>query len=249
MLSSSVRSRGERTSLAVKKGREMRNAPQPTSVAYAPWGSGDREWLVDRQRIAAEWLTTQARRDGSQIVVQGTAHARDYREDSGPMGVLAREGRVATYKSPVGPGATYAHHADIKLLAAAMSTAEGHALVVTELPTLPLDGWAQATGATNLASGAATVDSRTAEQIALFNSFVGQLYNGWSHKEVRRRASGHYLPKLVETGMSYTDFVGSLLAVAPAYLADRADIAEMTRALPPVWAEQALNLREYWSRG
>lgn len=63
-----------------------------------------------------------------------------------------------------------------------------------------------ATGAINLGTGEVTADERTQAQVSMLESFVGLLYNGWSHKEVGRRASAHFLPLLVASGTSYPVF-------------------------------------------
>lgn len=80
----------------------------------------------------------------------------------------------------------------------------------------------------------------------MIEAFTDQLYNGWAHKQVGRRASAHYLPKLAESGMSYDVFVGSLLALDPAHLDSNRDIEEMYKALPAAWAEQRSALRNAW---
>jgi len=223
------------TSATVGKDAQMRCTDPPKAAAWAPWLDGDRDWLMRRDAVAAQWLIKAARKEGSSLVVQGTSHANDYRDNRGPLGQLARKGKVATYRSPVGHGATYAHHADIRLLANAMTTADGRSLVATEIPNVPLHGWAMAVSAINLHTGEPTVDTRTAEQVELVEAFVDQLYNGWSHKQVGRRASAYYLPKLAESGMIYAEFVGSVVALDPAHLDSNSDIEAMRKALPPRW--------------
>ncbi|WP_322920376.1 hypothetical protein [Nocardioides renjunii] len=217
----------------------------PTAAAWAPWADGRRDWLIDRVELSAKWLSDRAVLDGSHIVLQVRSHAADYRRDDGPIAHLAREGAVATYKSRVGHGATFVDSPDIRLMATAMSTAAGHALAATELPTCPLIGWAMATGAVNLATGEVTADTRTPTQIDTLAIFISHLYNGWAHKQVGRRASAHYLPKLADSGMTYVVFLGSMLASAPRYLDSRSDIAEMKRALPPAWRAEAEQVAAY----
>lgn len=225
----------------------MSTEPNVTAAAWAPWGDGDREWLLRRDKVAGAWLAARSRADGSALVVQAASHARQVRESGGVEGLLAQAGAsVATYRSPAGPGATYLSHANIKLLATAMHTARGHAIAVTELPTLPLRGWAMAVGAVDLSTNEVTQDTRTDEQRKMLDLFVSQLYNGWSHKEVGRRASAYYLPKLADSGMSYAEFVGTLLAIAPGHLDSQSDIEDMTKALPPNWEAERLGLTRSW---
>lgn len=221
--------------------------PQPRETAWAPWRR-DRDWLIRRDQLAARWLVDRGKTEGSQLVVQGTSHADDYRDGDGAVAHLARAGKVATYRSPVGAGATFVPNADIRLLATGIGTARGHSLVATESPTFPLVGWAMATGAVNLETGERTEDTRTAEQIEMVEAFADQLYNGWSHQQVGRRASAYYLPKLAESGMSYEVFVGSLLAVDPGHLDSNPDIDAMKKALPPAWRQQQEALVMAWRR-
>jgi hypothetical protein len=212
-----------------------------------PWCDGDRDWLLRRDQLAGAWLIGQAQTDGSPIVVQTTTDARGVRNSDGVDGQLARSGAsVATYRSSAGSGATYVSLADIKLLATAMRTARGHAIAVTETPALPVQGWAMAVGAVNLSTGQVTEDTRTEEQRSMLKLFVGQLYNGWSHKQVGRRASAYYLPKLAESGMSYSEFVGALLALDPKHLDSNSDIDDMKKALPPIWEVERAALAKTW---
>jgi hypothetical protein len=211
----------------------------PRAAAWAPWDDGNRDWLMSRDKIAVDWLAKRATTDCSPIVVQVPSHADEYCRDDGPRGQLARAGSIATYKSPVEHGATFVDKPDIRLMATAMSTAAGHALAATEQPTCPLAGWAMAVGALNLATGDVTPDTRTADQKKILDHFISQLYNGWSHKQVGRPASAHWLPKLAASGMTYVTFLGSLLADAPRYLDSRDDITEMKRALPRSWQDEA----------
>lgn len=217
----------------------------PHQTAWAGWRR-DRDWLEQRDRTAATWILEQAKGVGSRVIIQGTSHAHTYLQGDGPIARLARAGKVATYRSPVASGPTFAPDVDVRLLATAMHTASGHNLVATENPTFPLRGWAMATGALNLETGKITEDLRTAEQNDVLESFVDQLYNGWAHKHVGRRASAYYLPKLAESGMTYNVFVGSLLALDPGHLDSNRDIEEMYRALPAAWTEQRAALRNAW---
>ncbi len=218
----------------------MRAVELPRTAAWAPWLVDDRDWMLRRESVAAAWLVDAAMSESSELVLQVDAHASSFRSNRGPLGELARRGKVATYKSSVGPGAMYAHHADIRLLATAMRTADGRSVAAIEVPTLPLSGWAMAVGAVNLRTGEPAVDTRTAEQTEMVAMFVSQLYNGWSHKVVGRRASAYYMPKLAASGMTYPEFVGSILALDPMHLDSNSDINAMHKALPPVWeAERA----------
>lgn len=72
----------------------MRLSRVPTAAAWAPWQDGDRDWLIERDELAARWLSDRARVEQAGIVVQGTSHAHDYRENDGPLGRLARAGKV-----------------------------------------------------------------------------------------------------------------------------------------------------------
>jgi len=223
----------------------MRITPPPSATAWAPWLDGARDWLVDRDQRAVGWLLDRARIDGSPIVVQAATHAEDHERGDGPMAQLAKLGKVATYRSPVGRGATLAHMANIRLLATAMGTAAEHSLVATEIPSVPLEGWAMAMGAVDLSTGEPTPDTRTDDQREMLETFVDQLYNGWAHKQVGRRASAYYLPKLAESGLSYGHFLGAVLAIDPGHLDSNSDIAEMERALPPLWKEQRSKLTRF----
>lgn len=224
----------------------MRLSRVPTAAAWAPWQDGDRDWLIERDELAARWLFDRAQVEQARIVVQGTSHAHDYRENDGPLGRLARAGKVATYRSPVGSGATYVHHASIRLLATAMRTANGHSIAATELPTFPIAGWAMAVGAIDLSSGDVTEDVRSSQEMEMLESFASQLYNGWSHKQVGRRASAHYLPLLAKSGMSYSVFVGSLIALDPAHLDSNTDIDAMHKSLPAEWLAERETLLRSW---
>ncbi|KGH46488.1 hypothetical protein IN07_12015 [Modestobacter caceresii] len=127
-----------------------------------------------------------------------------------------------------------------------MKTANGFSLAATENPTFPLDGWAMAVGAVDLATNAVTSDERSAEQIEMLERLVQKLYNGWSHKEVGRRASAYYMPRLADAGMTYSVFVGSLIAIAPRYLDSNSDIDAMEKALPASWKLQRQALLASW---
>ena len=59
-----------------------------------------------------------------------------------------------------------------------------------------------AVAAINLHTGRPTTDTRTVEQVEMVEELVDQLYNGWSHKQVGRRASAYYLPILAASGMT-----------------------------------------------
>jgi hypothetical protein len=220
----------------------MLDVPLPRSAAWAPFLGGERGWLIGREATAVAWLSQQAASEGSRLVVQGMSHAQHYRDGDGPLAALARRGDVSTYKSPVGPGATFVHNADIRLLATAMSTARGFSLVAPETKTLPLHGWAMATSAVD----EVTKDERSTEQIEMLEGLVDQLYNGWSHREVGRRASAYYMPRLADSGMSYAVFVGSLIALDPRHLDSTADIEAMNKALPPAWASEREALSRSW---
>lgn len=217
----------------------------PKATAWTPWRS-DRAWLLHRNTLAAAWLLERAKVEGGNVVVQGASHAHHYREGDGPIARVARLGEVATFRSPVPAGPTIAPDPNIRLLATAVQTAGGHSVVATESPTFPLLGWAMASGALNLEAGEPTEDTRTAPQIEMVEAFADQLYNGWAHKQVGRRASAYYLPKLAETGMPYDVFVGSLLALDPGHLDSKRDIDEMHKALPPVWSGQRSALSNAW---
>lgn len=223
----------------------MLTSDPPKSTAWAPWRR-DRDWLSRRDTLACSWLVERAQEEGAELVVQGASHAHHYRDGDGPIATVARLSRVATFRSPVGKGATIVPNADIRLLATGARTANGHSVVATESHTFSLRGWAIATRALNLETGEQTPDSRTESQIEMLEGFVDQLYNGWAHKQVGRRASAYYLPKLVETGMTYDLFVGSLLALDPGHLDSNPDIDEMYRALPLAWAEQRAQLSRRW---
>lgn len=104
-----------------------------------------------------------------------------------------------------------------------------------------------ATGALNLATMQPTSDSRTPEQREMLQAFAPLLYNGWSHPEVGRRASAHYLPKLAASGMTYAVFVGSMIALDPAHLDSAQNVEAMGKSLPPEWAAQRAKLNQFWS--
>lgn len=217
----------------------------PRATAWAPWRK-DREWLQRRDARACSWVLERATEENVRAVVQGDSHADDYRDGDGPIAKVARMGTVATLRSPVGRGAIIVPNAGIRLLATGARSADGNSVVATESPAFPLRGWAMATEALNLETGERTEDSRTASQIQMLEAFVGQLYNGWAHKQVGRRASAHYLPKLVESGMTYDVFVGSVLAIDPGHLDTNSDIDEMYKALPPAWADERAQLSRRW---
>lgn len=80
------------TSATVGKDAQMRCTDPPKAAAWAPWLDGDRDWLMRRDAVAAQWLIKAARKEGSSLVVQGTSHANDYRDNRGPLGQLARKG-------------------------------------------------------------------------------------------------------------------------------------------------------------
>lgn len=127
-----------------------------------------------------------------------------------------------------------------------MRAAQGHILAATELPTFPLSRWALAMGALDLSTGLTTKDTRTPDQREMLDSFVDQLYNGWSHKQVGRRAAAYYLPRLAESGLSYPQFVGSVIALDPGHLDSNDDIEAMERVLPPEWEAERASLSTYW---
>lgn len=126
-----------------------------------------------------------------------------------------------------------------------MGTAGGCSLVATEARRLPLHGWAMATGAVNLLTGEVTVDERSEEQRLMLRDFADQLYNGWSHPQVGRRASAHDLPLLATSGMTYEVFIGSMIAADPRHLDSTRHIGAMMKALPPEWRAQATG-RSTW---
>lgn len=223
----------------------MRTTPLPRAAAWARWRK-DRDWLVRRDALATAWILDRARAEGSQVLVQGMSHADSYRHGDGPVARLARMGDVATYRSPVRSGATLVPDPDIRLLATAMRTADGRSLAATESATLPLIGWAMATRAVDLETGESTPDTRTDEQIEMLEAFADQLYNGWEHKQVGRRASAYYLPRLADSGMTYEAFVGSLIALDPGHLQSTQDVASLKKVLPPAWRSQLEQISNAW---
>jgi hypothetical protein len=215
----------------------MVDLPKPPAAAWVPW-TNDQEWIRRRDEIAVDWLRYRARIERSEPVLQVPSGANRYRTGSGPVAELAGTGRVATYKSSLGPGPRLVMLAGIRLLATAVDAADGHGVVATEGLIFPLDGWAMATGAINLATMEVTPDERTAEQIKLLEDLHYHLYNGWAHKEVGRQATKRILPQLADSGMTYSVFVGSIIAINPRHLDNNEDIKDMHKALPPEWQRQ-----------
>jgi hypothetical protein len=121
----------------------------------------------------------------------------------------------------------------MKLVAGGMSCADGFALVPEEHPALPLHAWAAELGAVNLRTGEQTEDHRVPEFAERVRSLASSLYNGWSSLP-GSAAAKHRMRELAAADVSWADFVGTLLAVAPHHVDEKA----MLRWAPSKWRDE-----------
>lgn len=217
------------------------------AVAWAPHidyqgveaGTVKRETEVDWVRrcddLAAAWVEHRAEVEGAQLVLRVPSDAHQYRDDHHPLATFAKKATIVTNRggSRNARGATLVPHGYAKEIAGGMVCAAGSSILVTEHPMFPLHGWAMALGAHNLRTMRPTPDVRTHEQRELLAALLGQLYGGWGHVS-GKRAAKHYLPLLADAGMSWSTFVGSVLAADPG----RCDTDAIAKHAPPRWRDE-----------
>jgi hypothetical protein len=215
-----------------------------TVVAFAPWvdftaldagttsARDERDWLERRDQLATAWVLARGEADRCGLVLRVPSHADVYRRGqfralAGRSEVITNRGRQLSRGGAILVPCGYPRE-----IAGGMDCADGTGIVVTEHLAWPLEGWAMALGALNLRTLKATADQRTDEQREDLEDLVGMLYNGWSSAPGRRAAS-QLMPKLAESGMSWTVFFGSVLAADPS----RFDEQSMKKYAPKAWRE------------
>ena len=206
---------------------------QLTAVAWVPWS-----WDPDESRaghpLADAWALAQAAGTGIEPVLRVQSHAHDWTHQSQPHASYANIARIVTDRGRSASGTTLVPDAyTMKLVAGGMSCADGHALVVEEHPALPLAAWAAELGAVNLRTGTMDDDPRDPEQAERVRALCSSLYNGWSSLP-GSSAAKHWMPELAAAGMTWADFVGTVLAVAPHH----ADEKDMLRYAPRAWKDE-----------
>jgi hypothetical protein len=202
--------------------------PQFSAAAWAPFAADDAHWLHRRDAAAMRWLVQHA--SGDRLVLCVPSHARHYLAQRGIRGQFAKAASIVTLGSGSAHGATFAGDVNAQLLACAMHcAAQGHAIAVTET-VFPLGGWAMEVHALDLRTGEVPKDTRTLEQRATLARLVDVLYQGWSGELAKQRVPD-YLEELASSGMTWSVWAGSLVALSP----DHADFAKAERYLPEVW--------------
>jgi hypothetical protein len=208
----------------------MYDKPNFTAVAWIPW-SWDPENARATHPLAMTWALQQAAATRTKPILRVHSHAHDWTR-SNTYGPYAKVATIVTDRgrgSGHGPTLVPAGHS-MKLVAGGMSCARSHALVVEEHPALPLSAWAAELGAINLRTGEVTTDHRNPEQAERVRSMTSSLYNGW-HGPPGSSAAKHWMPELAAAGMTWADFVGTILAVAPHHIDEKG----MLRWAPPAW--------------
>ena len=182
-----------------------------------------------------DWALEQAAAAGASPVLRVHSHAHDWTH---PTSTYARYAQVATVVTDRGRGAKGptlvpdAH--SVGLVAGGMRCADGFVLAVEEHPALPLAGWAAELSAVNLRTGEPSEDHRNPELVERVRGLAASLYNGWSSLP-GSSAAKHRMPELAAAGMTWADFVGTLLAVAPQHVDEkgmlRCELARLPRTL------------------
>ncbi len=201
--------------------------PQFSAAAWAPFAADDALWLHRREAAAMRWLVQHA--SGDRLVLCVPSHPRHYLAQRGIRGHFARAASIITLGSGSAHGATFAADATAQLLASAMHAAEEHPIAVTETD-FPLGGWAMEVHALDLRTDEVTKDTRTWEQRATLSRLVDVLYKGWSGELAQQMVPG-YLEELADSGMTWSVWAGSMVALSP----EHADLQEAERYLPDAW--------------
>jgi hypothetical protein len=205
--------------------------PQPFSAAaWAPFVADDALWLHRRDAATVRWLVQHA--SGDRLVLCVPSHARHHLAQRGIRGEFARAASLVTLRSGSAHGATFAADVDAQLLACAMHAAVGHPIAVTET-ILPLGGWAMEVHALDLRTGEVTEDTRTWDQRATLARMVDVLYQGWSGELAKQMIPG-YLKELADSGMTWSVWAGSMVAMCPKH----ADLEEAGPYLPAAWRSE-----------
>ena len=211
----------------------MVRTPSFTHVGWVPW-SPNREKPGRVHELAMDWALTRASESRTKPVLRVHSHAHDWTHPSSAYSRFAKAGTVVTDRGRGAKGTTLVPSAySMKLVAGGMSNADGHALVVEEHPALPLEAWAAHLGAVNLRTGEVVPDTRSPELVERVSMLASSLYNGWSSLP-GSSAAKHRLPELAAAGMTWDEFVGTLLAIAPHHV----DEKDMLRWAPPEWKAQ-----------
>ena len=213
--------------------------PQPkfSAAAWAPFVVDDAQWLNRRDAAAMRWLVQHA--PGDRLVLCVPSHPRHYLAQRGIRGHFARAASIITLGSGSARGATFAADVTAQLLASAMHAAEEHPIAVTET-VFPLGGWAMEVHALDLRTGEVTKDTRTWDQRATLARLVDVLYKGWCGELATQRVPG-YLEELADSGMTWSVWAGSMVALTP----ERADLQEAEQYLPDAWRTEMSGLHHH----
>jgi hypothetical protein len=181
-----------------------------------------------------EWALEQADAVGAKPVLRVHSHAHDWTHSSSTYARYANVATVVTDRGRGAKGPTLVPAAhSMNLVAAGMSCADGFALVIEEHPALPLGAWAAELGALDLRTGQPTDDHRIPELVEWVRGLASSLYNGWSSLP-GSAAAKHRMPELAAAGMTWSDFVGTLLAMAPHHVEEKG----MLKWAPPAWKQE-----------
>lgn len=85
----------------------------------------------------------------------------------------------------------------------------------------------------NLRTGSVDLDLRDPEHVERVLSMTASLYNGWRSLP-GSSAAKHWIPLLAAGGMTWADFAGTVLAMAPHHV----DEKDMLRYAPPSWKSE-----------
>jgi hypothetical protein len=207
--------------------------PSFTHVAWVPWAPNcEKPGLA--HELAIDWVLTRAAESRTKPVLRVHSHAHDWTHPSSAYSRFAKAGTVVTDRGHGAQGPTLVPSAySMKLIAGAMSSADGHALVLEEHPALPVEAWAGNLGAVNLRTGQVTPDTSSPGLVERVSTLASSLYNGWSSLP-GSSAAKHRLPELAAAGMTWDEFVGTLLAIAPHHVDEKG----MLRSAPAEWKAQ-----------
>jgi hypothetical protein len=182
------------------------------AAAWVP-DDASRGSLDEAFALAAGWIKTQARsHGGGPVLVTPSQHQLDAFDEitrfAGTYSATTpRSSRRWDHR-----GAVLAYVPDFDAMNLAMSLAHGSSLVVVETREYPLIGWAVEVGAVNLVTGAATPDTRTADQRIELKRVHSYGNNGWARGFGQEQAKVVLRDLLGELGASKDIILGYMVA-------------------------------------